>query len=224
MRIANKHDLFVIEDAAPAIGAEYDGRRVGNFGHFAAFSFQGAKLAVAGEGGMLVTNDDRLYKMAYSLWDQGRSPSTFWINEIGFKYKISNIQAAIGLGQIERIDELIEAKRRIFSWYTNGLQDLTSIKLNSEMMWARSIYWMSSLLLREVQITRDEFCTQLKKHNIDTRPVFPAISQYPIWPKKQEPKVNSLFIGNRGLNLPSSVRLKQPQVDYICSCIRAILT
>ena len=109
----------MIEDAAPAIGAELRGRRVGTFGDAAAFSFQGAKLLVTGEGGMLVTNDDeRLRAARMSLWDHGRDRARgFWIEQLGFKYKMSNVQAAIGLGQLERVDELIEAKRRIFGWY-----------------------------------------------------------------------------------------------------------
>ena len=96
MAIAQAHNLYVVEDAAPAIGAEFRGQKTGTFGHFAAFSFQGAKLAVTGKGGILVTNDETLYKKVYALWDQGRTPGTFWINEVGWKYKMSNVQAALG--------------------------------------------------------------------------------------------------------------------------------
>jgi perosamine synthetase len=223
--IARKHNLYVIEDAAPAIGAEFKGQKTGTFGDFAAFSFQGAKLVVTGEGGVLVTNNDELYRRVYSLWDQGRTPGTFWINEIGWKYKMSNIQAAIGLGQLERVDELIEAKRRIFSWYAEGLQNVPYIKLNQEMPWARSIYWMTSIILDEnATVTRDELRDALKEQNIDTRLVFPAISQYPIWPKPQQTQPIAYKVGNRALNLPSGVCLKHEQVYYICQCIKEILT
>lgn len=224
MEIARKHDLYVIEDAAPAIGAEFQGQKVGTFGDFAAFSFQGAKLLVAGEGGMLVTNNDALYKKVYSLWDEGRTPGTFWINELGWKYKMSNIQAAIGLGQLERVDEMIEAKRRIFSWYVENLEGIPHISLNHELPWARSICWMSSLLLDEkADLTCDELRKALRGRNIDTRAVFPAISQYPFWPKPQQPQPVARRIGDRALNLPSGVCLKRQQVDYICRCIREIL-
>jgi perosamine synthetase len=221
MAIAQQHNLYVLEDAAPSIGAEFQEQKVGTFGHFAAFSFQGAKLAVTGEGGMLVTNDDALYEKVYALWDQGRTPGTFWINEIGWKYKMSNVQAALGLGQLERIDELIEAKRRIFSWYAEGLQDVPAIHLNYEMPWARSIYWMASIVVDEnAKLTRDELRQALRDRNIDTRPVFPAISQYPIWPKAQSTQPTAAWIGNQAINLPSGVRLKRKEVGYICRCIR----
>ncbi len=224
MEIARKHNLYVVEDAAPAIGAEFQGQRTGTFGDFAMFSFQGAKLVVTGEGGMLVTNDDELYKRVYAIWDQGRTPGTFWISEVGWKYKMSNIQAAIGLGQLERVDELTEAKRRIFSWYAEGLKDVPYVRLNYEMPWARSIYWMSSLLLDEkADLTRDELREALKERNVDTRSVFPAISQYPIWPKPQQPQPTALHVGNQAINLPSGVCLKREQVSYICRCIKDIL-
>lgn len=225
LEIAKQHGLFVIEDAAPAIGAEFLGQKTGTFGDIAAFSFQGAKLVVTGEGGMLVTNNEQLYQRIYSLWDQGRTPGTFWINELGWKYKMSNIQAAIGLGQLERVDEMIEAKRRIFSWYAEGLEGVPYITLNQEMPWARSIYWMTSILVDERSgITRDEMRAKLKQFNIDTRPVFPAISQYPIWPRPQRPQAVAKRIGDQGINLPSGVRLTQAEVDYICSCIRKIMS
>lgn len=224
IEIARKNNLYVVEDAAPAIGAEFQGQKTGTFGDFAAFSFQGAKLVVTGEGGMLVTNNDRLFERVYRIWDQGRTPGSFWINEIGWKYKMSNIQAAIGLGQLERVDELIEAKRHIFSWYAEGMKDVPYVRLNYEMSWARSIYWMSSIILNEnAHITRDELREALKKRNVDTRPVFPAISQYPIWPKPQRPQPTALRVGNQAINLPSGVCLKHEQVDYICQCIRDIL-
>lgn len=225
MEIAQRYGLYVIEDAAPAIGAEFLGQKTGTFGDVAAFSFQGAKLVVTGEGGMLVTNNEQLYQRIYSLWDQGRTPGTFWINELGWKYKMSNIQAAIGLGQLERVDEMIEAKRRIFSWYAEGLEGVPYITLNYEMPWARSIYWMTSILVDERSgITRDEMRARLKQFNIDTRPVFPAISQYPIWPKPQEPQPVAKRIGDQGINLPSGVRLTRTEVEYICNCIRKIMS
>jgi perosamine synthetase len=225
MAIARRHGLLVLEDGAPAIGAEFNGQRVGTFGDVAAFSFQGAKLAVTGEGGMLATNDTALYERIYSLWDQGRDLTRmFWINQTGWKYKMSNVQAALGLGQIERVDELIEAKRKIFSWYEKGLAGLAHVTLNTETSWARSIYWMTSVLLDErAGITRDGLRDELKKRNIDTRPVFPAISQYPIWPTQQAPQPTASRIGDRGINLPSGHRLNRGEVDYVCAAIREIL-
>ncbi len=223
--IARKHNLFIVEDAAPAVGAECRGRKAGTFGDFAAFSFQGAKLVVSGEGGMLVTSDENLFERAQSLWDQGRDPHrTFWIDKTGLKYKMANVQAAIGLGQMERVDELIESKRLIASWYAEGLADVPHIRLFEEAEWARGIAWMSSLILEEsAPLSREEFRTALKRRNIDTRPVFPAISQYPIWKRPQEPCPTAKWIGDRGVNLPSGVCLKREQVEYVSRCIREVL-
>jgi len=225
LAIAKEHNLSVVEDAAPSIGAEFNGRRTGSFGHFAAFSFQGAKLAVTGEGGMLVTNDEALYQRVYTIWDQGRTPGTFWIGNRGWKYKMANMLAAFGLGQLERNDEMVEAKRRIFGWYEEGLEGVPHLTLNREPAGSRSIYWMSSVLVGEqAPLTRDALIARLKEHKIDSRPVFPAISQYPIWPVQQKPQPNALRIGATGINLPSGVCLSREEVRYVCHTLRELLT
>jgi len=224
MEIAKENNLFVIEDAAPSIGAEINGKKTGSFGHFSAFSFQGAKLAVTGEGGMLCTNDDELYKKAYRIHDQGRIPGTFWIEELGLKYKMSNIQAALGLGQIFRNDAMVEAKRRINNWYRERLIGIECIDFWSEDENSKSIYWMTNIRLNEKsKINRDEFCKKLKSYNIDSRPVFPAISQYPYWPKKQDPQPIAKLVGDTGINLPSGVALTRDHINYICDKIIKIL-
>ncbi len=224
MAIAREHNLYVVEDAAPSVGAEYHGKRTGSFGHFSCFSFQGAKLAVTGEGGMLLTDDPALYEKAYSIWDQGRKPGTFWIQSNGLKYKMSNVQAAIGLGQLERNDSMVAAKRRIFDWYEKGLAGVPHVQLNREPEGTRSIYWMSSILLSESSpISRDQLSAALKARNVDTRPVFPAISQYPIWPLKQEALPVAKFVGDHAMNLPSGVCLRGDEVAYVCAAIKSII-
>jgi len=167
-----------------------------------------------------------LYENARKIWDQGRDPKkAFWIDALGLKYKMANVQAAIGLAQLERCDEQIEMKRRIFEWYREGLDGCPHLTLMSEVPGARSICWMSSCRLAPVgPIAREELRAELKKRNIDTRPVFPAISQYPIWPTRQPPQPRSLAIGNTGINLPSGVCLNRDQIDYVCRCIREILS
>jgi perosamine synthetase len=222
LEIANKHNLFVVEDAAPSIGAEFHGKKTGSFGHFAAFSFQGAKLMVTGEGGMLLTDDDELYLKAKKIWDQGRNSqinTPFWIDEKGLKYKMSNIQAALGLGQLNRIESLVAMKRRIFNWYDRYLVGNQFISLNHEPQNSRSIYWMSSIeVLPSSPVNRDQLISLLKSDNIDTRPVFPAISQYPIWDSENVlPRPIALHVGNNCMNLPSGVGLTEAQVKYICS-------
>ena len=224
VEIARKHGLYIVEDAAPAIGAEFRGRKTGTFGDFAAFSFQGAKLLVTGEGGILLTDNQELYDRAHTIWDQGRRPGTFWIQETGYKYKMANVQAALGLGQLERVDELIESKRRIFSWYEAGLDGLAGISLSREQPWARSIYWMSSILVDPgAPVTRDEMRQRLRERNVDTRPVFPAISQYPVWTVPQQPQPVARRVGDQGINLPSGVCLKREQAAYVCRSIREVL-
>ena len=225
MRLAKKYRLKVVEDAAPAIGAEWNGMRCGAIGDFGAFSFQGAKLLVTGEGGMLVTNNRELFEKAKKISDQGRNPlKTFWIDRLGLKFKMSNIQAAIGLGQVERANELIEMKRRIFSWYEGRLGNFSKIHLNKEITGAYSIYWMTSIRIDEsLNVSRDNLIKALKERNIDTRPVFPAISQYPIWPTSQKPQPIANKVGRTALNLPSGVCLKKTDVMYICDQIIDIL-
>ncbi len=223
--LADRFNIPIVEDAAPAIGAKWQNRNCGTFGSFAAFSFQGAKLLVTGEGGMLVTDNEILYEKARKIWDQGRNPQrAFWIDEKGVKFKMANVQAAIGLGQLQRADELIGLKRRIFSWYEEVLADNSHLTLNKEVRDAKSIYWMSSIYLHhDNKISRDELITKLRSLNIDSRPVFPAISQYPIWENYSEPQQNANSIGMQALNLPSGVKLTRNQVRYVAQTVDNLL-
>ena len=224
--LAGRHALHVVEDAAPAIGAEVRGRRVGALGDAGAFSFQGAKLLVAGEGGMLCTDDSDLYERARLLWLHGCSqPDAFWVTQVGLKYRMSNVQGAVGLGQLQRVDELIEAKRRIFGWYEEELDGLEGVAMNAEASWARSIYWMPSIVLdEELPVGRDELRRVLKeRHNVDTRSVFPPIGTYPAWGRPATDSPVAAHIGGRGINLPSGVRLRREHVAHVGAAIRAEL-
>ena len=221
---AKKHNLIVIEDAAPAIGATFDGTKVGSFGDFGCFSFQGAKLLVTGEGGMVVTDNEDLFNKFKKLWDHGRVPGTFWIDELGYKFKMSNLQAAFGLGQLENIEVLIEAKRRNYSRYFKNLSQTNGIKLSKEGDNTESIHWMTSILLdKEIGLNRDKFSDDLRKLNIDTRPVFPSISQYPIWGEKYRENKNSKIVGENAINLPSGVNLTDNEIDYISESIISLV-
>lgn len=225
MDLAKKYNLRVIEDAAPSIGAEYKGNKTGSFGDFSAFSFQGAKLTVTGEGGMLCTNDEELYKKAFRIADQGRIPGTFWIEELGLKYKMSNTSAAIGLGQLERVELMIEKKRIINDIYYNRLKDINGLEVWRENKESKSIYWMSCIRVNDKsKLNRDQLMLELKNFGIDSRPVFPSISQYPYWPKKQKAQPNSVLIAETGINLPSGVTLSSSQVNYVCDCIIKLLS
>jgi len=219
-RIAAEHGVRVVEDAAPSIGATTAGRHTGSFGDAAGFSFQGAKLLVTGEGGMLVTDDDELFERARYLWNMGHE-GDFWIGETGWKYKLSNLQAAIGLGQLERVEQLVDAKRRIFDWYADGLEGVAGIELSHEAPWGRSIHWMTSIrVLPEAGLTRDDLRGALRAEGVDTRPVFPAISRYPMWSPRQLPGRVADLVGRQGINLPSGVCLRRADVERVCATIR----
>ena len=222
--IAAEHKLKVIEDIAPGLGASRAGLAGGSEGDISCISFQGAKVAVTGEGGMIVTDDEALYEKAHLLWDQGRTPGTFNIERLGWKYKISNLQAAFGLGQVERLDALVDAKRRIFSWYEQGLEGVKSLSFQRERPETRGIYWMSSILLDpDARLGREALIKALKAANVDTRPTYPSMSSFGYWPRRQAPPPVSLAIAERGINLPSGVCLRREQVDYICAQLRRIL-
>jgi perosamine synthetase len=222
MSIANEFNLYVVEDAAPAVGAMSGNKYVGSFGEFGVFSFQGAKMVVTGEGGMIVSNDKSLIEVVRRIGDHGRAPkegNPFWIDCIGFKYKMSNLQAAFGLAQIERLDELIMKKRTIFEWYKDRLKNIDGLQLNTEADWAKSIYWMPSICLNgDFPITRDQLANALKGDLIDTRPVFPKVSAMKMWNDQDNPIATN--ISNNALNLPGGHNLREEIVDYICRSIK----
>ena len=222
--LAKKHNLTIIEDAAQSIGAEYKGRKTGSLGDVGVFSFQGAKAIVTGEGGIYVSNNDEITKKFKFYWDQGRDPhKTLYNLDIGYKYKMSNVQASIGLAQIRRVNEIVERKIQIFKWYQErlgGLSDL--ISLNAQKPWAKNIYWMSSIVLGDkVTIPRDEFIGKLKERMIDSRPIFYPLSSLPMFSNMDNK--NAYHVGLRGINLPSGHDRTEEEVDYICSHVKDIL-
>ena len=224
-QIAQKYNLYLVEDAAPSIGAKVTGRCVGTFGDFGCYSFQGAKMLVTGEGGMLVTNSHDLYTKAKKIADQGRNPlKTFWIDEKGVKFKMSNVQAAIGLAQLQRCEAQIAMKQRINRWYKNELEDVQCIEFQREYANSRNINWMTSIrLTADAKIDRDTLIAKLKERNIDTRPLFPAISQYPIWGSDSQSGSNAMLLGKTAMNLPSGVALTMGKIKYVAQSIRELV-
>ena len=221
--IAQEKNLLVLEDAAPSLGAEYNGQKTGSFGHASAFSFQGAKIATSGEGGIFLTNDSSLYENVSKLGDHGRSlTKPLWNDEIGYKYKMSNIQAALGLAQLERIDELVDKKRKIFKWYSERLDSISGIQLNSEKTNCKNIYWMTTIVLdKSFNISRDDFIRKLKEWNIDSRPAFYPLSHMPMFETIHNP--NAEHLSQNGINLPSGHNLSEDDINYICTVIKNIL-
>src|SRR5687768_6909366 len=149
LAIAKKHKLYVLEDAAEALGSVYKGRKAGSWGDIGVFSFHGAKIMTTGEGGMLVTDNAQLIERVKILSDHGRDTKInrmFWMAEIGFKYKMSNLQAAMGCAQLERIEEFVAKRREIFSWYTEFLSGVEGISLNPEPEYTLNCFWMPTIV------------------------------------------------------------------------------
>lgn len=223
-KIAEEYDLIVIEDAAEAHGAEVNGKKVGSLGHVGTFSFYGNKIITTGEGGMITTNDANLYERMRHLRDHAMSKEKrYWHTEVGFNYRMTNVQAALGLAQLERIDEIIAKKRLIFEWYKEGLKDIEGIKLNYEAPWAKNVYWMVCLEVEGyTEKQRDELMKRLKEKNIDTRPYFYPLSDMPMFEKTDTPIAHKVY--QRGLNLPSYFDITREDVQYICEVIREFLS
>lgn len=223
LRIAKKHNLRVVEDAAPSLGATYNFRKTGTFGDIGCFSFQGAKILSTGEGGMLVTNNDQLYDRVCHFAEHGRSGNGFDISDIGFKYKMSNLQAAWGLAQLERIDELIVKRAQIFEWYYARLHDVCGLQLNKLPTYVEApIYWMTSIVLDETfSVSRDKLMLSLKEKGVDTRPFFPPMSTFRMF--TDAGNSTAKYLSTNGVNLPSGHKRTEEDVEYICNVIKDII-
>ena len=191
LAIGQKHGIPVIEDAAEAIGSIYHGKRAGSIGTFGTFSFHGTKTITTGEGGLFVTNDDDLYEKVLTLSNHGRSmwqTRQFWPDVVGFKYKMSNIQAAIGCAQMERIEELVDGKRRIFAYYKENFRGLP-LEMNPEPQGTKNGYWMPSIVVdQEVHFDRDALLADFKADNIDGRVFFWPLSILPMFERNRKMK------------------------------------
>jgi perosamine synthetase len=222
-KIAKENNLFVIEDAAEAHGAEINGKKVGGLGDAGVFSFYGNKIITSGEGGMITTDDKELYKKMRYLRDHAMSKEKrYWHTEVGFNYRMTNLQAALGVAQFERINELLDKKKKIFEWYQDGLKDVEGIRLNHQAFWAKNVYWMVCLELDKCNETqRDEFIQKLKAKNIDSRPYFYPVSDMPMYESVNTPIAHEVY--QRGLNLPSYFDITHGQVEYICNELKRLL-
>jgi perosamine synthetase len=222
LQIAEKHGLFVIEDAAESIGAQYKGRRTGSIGHVGIFSFFGNKIITTGEGGMVVTNDDQLATNMRQLKGQGMDPNRrYWFPIIGYNYRMTNIEAAIGLAQLENFEWHFGQRRRIADYYRSRFDASTGVTVQYEQQWAVSSYWMTSVLLGDNFPHRDEVIRSMAEANIETRPFFYPMHVMPVYCRQAEGKSFPVAdrISARGLNLPSSGNLTAEDLDYICDTL-----
>lgn len=222
MEISRKYGLAVIEDAAEAHGAEYRGRKVGSIGTVGCFSFFANKIITTGEGGVCVSDDPAIIDRIEVLRDHGmRKTKKYWHDSVGFNYRMTNLQAAVGLAQFERISWFIDRKRHISSLYSKYLSGLNGLVLPVELDWAKSSCWMFTMLLKKdcCRIDRDGLIAALKNDGIESRPVFyPLHAMPPYQGDKAFPHTDA--ISASGLSLPSSATLREEQVQYICNAIR----
>ena len=217
MSIAKENNLFVIEDCAEAIGSEYKGRKVGSFGDVSCFSFFGNKTITCGEGGMVMTNNKDLYEHLCHYKTQGVSKTReYWHDVLGYNYRMTNIQAAIGLAQLEKIEEKITKKIRLGVWYQKYLKD-TPLVFHTPLPDVVHTYWMCSVLARDEneRIALREF---LSDNGIETRPTFPTIHEMPMYDIKDTFPVGK-DLSVRGINLPSYPDLEEDDIKAISQVI-----
>ena len=227
MAIAKEHNLLVIEDCAEALGALYKGKHVGTFGDAATFSFFGNKTITTGEGGMVLFKDEEIYNKAMVLRDHGMSKQKrYWHEFVGYNYRMTNIQAAIGVAQLERLDEFVKAKRDMAAIYNEGLNVNMHITLPPEMEWAFNGYWLYTAIIDPTGgVTRDELIEKLMKNGVETRPVFYPLHEMP--PYIQYVKKGQTFpvtdnISQNGISLPSSVTITMEEQQTILKAINGI--
>jgi perosamine synthetase len=224
MAIAKEHNLMVLEDAAEALGSEVNNLKAGSIGHAGVFSFHGTKTLSTGEGGILVTNESNIYNKAKILNDHGRNPNdpenkVFWMREYGYKYKMSNLQAAMGVAQIQRIEQLVEKKRQIFNWYSDFLKDLPC-KLNPEKPGTKNSYWLPTVIFdKEVNFDRETFFKFMKSNKVDSRPFFYPLSSLPMFESRNS-NIVSFDIYNRGINLPSFHDMSYTEVEFVSGLLK----
>jgi perosamine synthetase len=224
LEMAERHGLYVIEDAAEAHGAEYKGRRAGSLGHAGCFSFYANKVITTGEGGMITTDDPDIARLASNLRDHAFSEERhFWHKYLGFNYRMTNLQAAVGLAQAEQMESFVRARRANAARYTAALQSIPGIVTPPEAGWAKSVFWMYSILVEdEFGMTRDQLRAYLAEHGIETRTFFIPMHLQPIYYqafKGQRYPVSEMLC-QRGFYLPSASSLTSREIDYVTGMVR----
>jgi perosamine synthetase len=237
--LAEKYGLAIIEDAAEAHGAEYLSernatnsvwRRCGSFGTLSCFSFYANKLVSTGEGGMVLTDDAELADRARSLRNLAFQPNRrFYHEELGFNFRLTNLQAALGVAQLEKIDEIVARKRRMGQTYNRLLKDIDGLELPPEEPWARSVYWMYGVVLSEkIGVDASQFAQRLRQRGIETRPFFLGMHEQPVLHKRglfvEESYPVAERLARRGLYLPSGLALTEEQLTRVCEVVHEVLS
>ena len=217
--LADKHNLHIIEDSAEGLGSRIDDRLTGTFGNIGTFSFFGNKTITTGEGGAILFRDKKVYEHAKTLRDHGMSPSRrYWHEYIGYNYRLTNLQAAIGYAQMERLEELLERKQKLFNRYRKGLEHEDFVSFQKEEVTHTSSYWLITLIFQNTDMQK--LSSFLREKGIDTRPSFYPIHTMPPYKHLTErPFPNSDYISNYGLSLPSFPSLTDEDVEYVVDSI-----
>ena len=227
LAIGARHSIPIIEDSAEAIGSEYRGHRAGSMGAFGTFSFHGTKTITTGEGGMFVTNDAELYERVVTLSNHGRArlqTRQFWPEAVGFKYKMSNGQAAIGCAQVERVQSLVDRKREIMTIYRRGVVGMTGVRMNPEPIGTVNGAWMPTVVFdRETGITREMLQTAFAQENIDARVFFHPLSSLPMFMSRPR-NTNAWDIPTRAINLPSFHDITLAEQQRVIGVIQGLLS
>ena len=228
-RLAREHSLYVVEDAAEAHGAEYKGKKCGALGDIGCFSFYGNKIVTTGEGGMVVTNNKKLADKARLLKDLAHSPGKRFLHMyLAFNYRMTNMQAAIGLAQTRRIKELIAKKRWIADMYRENLEGMKGLTLPAEKEWAKNVYWMYSVLVeKDFGMPRDTLMEKLFKEGVDTRAFFVPMHRQPIIVKEGIKPVKGGYpvadsISRKGLYLPTGLTLSKKDILTVCGKLEKV--
>lgn len=228
--IAQKHKLFVVEDAAEAQGTEYKGRKTGSLSDIACFSFYGNKILTTGEGGMCVTNNKKIAEKARLLRNHAFVKHRYLHKELGFNYRMTNIQAAIGLAQVENAEKLVAARIKNAMIYNSLLRDVEGVRLPPKKNWAKNVYWMYGILIeKEFGLSRDEVMKQLCERGIETRAFFVPMHKQPLYKRNDErfPDTNGHYpvaeeLSRKGLYLPSSSSLTKKQIYDIVKTLKSL--
>ena len=216
--LCDDHDLLLIEDCAEAHGAKYRGEMVGSLGDVGCFSFYGNKILTTGQGGMITTDDDKIAERITLYRRDGMSKERKYYHEvIGYNYRLTNMQAAIGVAQVERVAEILEEKRRVASTYRERLDNVC--RFQSEPVWAEPVYWMNTPVF-ETQRLRDDVIDALEEADIETRPFFYPLHAQPPYRRDTERSWVSQTLYDHGVNLPSSPLLSGDDIDKICRVIK----
>ncbi len=222
--LAKEHQLLIVEDAAEAIGSIYKNKKAGSMSDVATFSFYGNKTITTGEGGMVLFQDEATYQKALVLRDHGMDKNKrYWHNFVGYNYRLTNLQAAIGVAQMERVEEIVSRKVELGKLYNEGLKDIPEFQLPADFDYVTNTYWLYTIVLKDnCELDRDALIGKLQQNGIETRPVFYPLHEMPPYQQylRSEKYPVADQVSKRGICLPSYLSLQPSEIEFICSVLR----